>query len=151
MDKTNRIGHSTTNNTHPRRQSLRSIESRNQVKLHNAVSSTWESLTKFSRKSDTNIQKSLQSNNCRGRQQLSNELWDRLLPQTVLTLNLLRQSNIAPTVSAYQYIHGAFDYNKMQLALMACAVQIHKRSEKRGSWAFNSIDGWYICTSPEHY
>ncbi len=29
-------------------------------------------------------------------------LWDRLLPQTVLTLNLLRQSNVAPTVSAYQ-------------------------------------------------
>jgi hypothetical protein len=28
-------------------------------------------------------------------------LWDRLLPQTVLTLNLLQQSNIAPTVSAY--------------------------------------------------
>jgi hypothetical protein len=42
-------------------------------------------------------------------------LWDRLLPQTVLTLNLLQQSNIAPTVSAYQYIHGAFNYNKMAL------------------------------------
>jgi hypothetical protein len=28
-------------------------------------------------------------------------LWDRLLPQTVPTLNLLRQSNVAPTVSAY--------------------------------------------------
>ncbi len=26
-------------------------------------------------------------------------LWDRLLPQTILTLNLLRQSNVAPTVS----------------------------------------------------
>ncbi len=32
--------------------------------------------------------------------------WDRLFPQTVLTLNLLHQSNVAPTVSAYQYIHG---------------------------------------------
>jgi hypothetical protein len=38
-------------------------------------------------------------------------LWDRFLPQTILTLNLLRQSNVAPTVSAYQYVHGAFDYN----------------------------------------
>jgi hypothetical protein len=37
------------------------------------------------------------------------------LPQTVLTLNLLRQSNVAPTVLAYQYVHGAFDYNKMPL------------------------------------
>jgi hypothetical protein len=78
-------------------------------------------------------------------------LWDRLLPQTVLALNLLRQSNLAPTVSAYQYIHGAFDYNKMPLAPMGCVVQILKRSEKRGSWAFNSIDRWHLHTSPEHY
>jgi hypothetical protein len=34
---------------------------------------------------------------------------------------------------------------------MGCAVQIHKRSEKRGSWAFDSIDRWYLQTSPEHY
>ena len=60
------------------------------------------------------------------------KLWGRLLPQTVLTLNLLRQSNFTLTVTAYQYIHGTFDYNKMLLALMGCVVQIHERSEKRG-------------------
>jgi hypothetical protein len=27
-------------------------------------------------------------------------LWDKLLPQTILTLNLLHQSNVTPTVSA---------------------------------------------------
>jgi hypothetical protein len=79
------------------------------------------------------------------------KLWDRLLPQAVLTLSLLQQSNIAPTVSAYQYIHGAFDYNKMPLAPMGRAVRIHERCEKRGSWAFNLIDGWYLHTSSEHY
>ena len=78
-------------------------------------------------------------------------LWDRLLPQTVLTLNLLRQSNVAPTVSAYQYIHGTFDYNKMPLAPMGCAVQVHETNERRGTWAANSTDGWYLRTSPEHY
>jgi len=78
-------------------------------------------------------------------------LWDRLLPQAVLTLNLLRQSNVAPTVSAYQYVNGAFDYNKMPLAPMGCAVQIHENSERRRSWAANSSDGWYLRTSPEHY
>jgi hypothetical protein len=39
--------------------------------------------------------------------------WDELLPQTILTLNLLRQSNVAPNVSAYAYHHGNFDYNRM--------------------------------------
>jgi hypothetical protein len=44
------------------------------------------------------------------------QLWDKLLSQTVLTLNLLRQSNVAPTVSAYQYVHGNFDYTNTHFA-----------------------------------
>ena len=78
-------------------------------------------------------------------------LWDRLLPQTILTLNLLRQSNAVPTISAWQYVHGHFDYNKMPLAPMGCAVQLYQNSEKRTSWGANAIDGWYLQTSPEHY
>jgi len=73
------------------------------------------------------------------------------LPQTVLTLNLLRQSNVAPTVSAYQYVNGPFDYNKMPLAPMGCAVQVHENSKRRGTWAGNSTDGWHLRPSPEHY
>ncbi len=57
-------------------------------------------------------------------------LWDKLLPQTVLTLNLLRQSNVAPTVSAYQYVHGNFDYNKMPLASLGCAVQLFESRDQ---------------------
>ena len=34
-------------------------------------------------------------------------LWDRLLPQTEITLNLLRQSNATPTVSAYAHLCGS--------------------------------------------
>jgi hypothetical protein len=78
-------------------------------------------------------------------------LWDKLLPQTVLTLNLLRQSHVAPTVSAYQYVHGAFDYNKMPLAPLGCAVQLYENNSRRGTWADHSTDGWYIGTSTEHY
>ena len=37
--------------------------------------------------------------------------WDELLPQTILTLNLLRHANIAPNISAYAYHHCSFDYN----------------------------------------
>jgi hypothetical protein len=68
-------------------------------------------------------------------------LWDRLLPQAILTLNLLRQSNTVPTVSAYQYVHGNFDYNKMPLAPLGCAVQLHQSNTKQASRAENSING----------
>ena len=36
-------------------------------------------------------------------------LWDKLLPQTIHTPNLLRQSNAVPSISAYQYVRGTFD------------------------------------------
>eukprot|EP00804_Cyclotella_cryptica_P025968 CCRYP_002793-RD/>CCRYP_002793-RD protein AED:0.25 eAED:0.25 QI:0/-1/0/1/-1/1/1/0/824 len=77
--------------------------------------------------------------------------WDELLPQAVLTLNLLRQSNIAPKISAYAYHHGNFDYNRMPLAPMGCVVQFHVKPDRRKTWGEHSMDGWYIQTSPEHY
>ena len=54
-------------------------------------------------------------------------LWDRLLPQIEITLNLRRQSNATVTVSAYAHLSGPFNYNKMPLAPMGCEVQIHKK------------------------
>ncbi len=79
------------------------------------------------------------------------KLWDRLLPQTILTLNLLMQSNAVPTVSAHQYVHGQFNYNAIPLAPLGCAVQMHEAPTKSRTWAENTTDGWYIQTSPEHY
>jgi hypothetical protein len=78
-------------------------------------------------------------------------LWDKLLPQTMLKMNLLRQPNIALTVSAYQYVHGNFDYNKMPLAPLGCTVQLYESNTQRGTWAEHSTDRWYTGTSTKHY
>jgi len=78
-------------------------------------------------------------------------LWDRFLPQAKLTINLLRQSNAIPPVSAYAHLSGPFDYNNMPLASMGCAAQIHEKTDKRGTWLYHSVDGWYLSTSSEHY
>jgi hypothetical protein len=59
--------------------------------------------------------------------------WDRLLPQTEITLNLIRQSNAMLTVSAYTHLSGPFDYNKMPLAPMGCEAQIHEKTDKPGT------------------
>ena len=69
------------------------------------------------------------------------EIWDRLLPQAEVTINLLCQSNATPTVSAYTHMSGPLDYNKMPLAPLGCQVQVHKKTDKRGIWAFHSLDG----------
>ena len=34
---------------------------------------------------------------------------------------------------------------------MGCKVHVHEKPDKRGTWAFHSVDGWYLFTSPEHY
>ena len=78
-------------------------------------------------------------------------LWDRLLPQAEITINLLRQANANPTKSAYAYLCGPFDYNKMPLAPMGCRVQVHEKNDNRGTWAYHSVNGWYLFTSSENY
>eukprot|EP00984_Skeletonema_dohrnii_P002295 scaffold797_cov118-Skeletonema_dohrnii-CCMP3373.AAC.10 len=78
-------------------------------------------------------------------------LWDRLLPQAEVTLNLLRQSNATPTISAYAHLNGPFDYNRMPLAPMGVKVEVFESTTKRGTWDFHSVEGWYLNTSDEHY
>jgi hypothetical protein len=78
-------------------------------------------------------------------------LWDRLLPKTEITLNLIWKLNATPTVSAYANLSGPFDYNKMPLVPIGCKAQIHEKTNKQGTCAYHSIDGWYLFTSPEHY
>jgi hypothetical protein len=43
-------------------------------------------------------------------------LWDRLLPQAVITLNMLGTSRINPKLSAATLIYGQFDFNRAPMA-----------------------------------
>ena len=79
------------------------------------------------------------------------QLWGKLLPQAELTLNLLRQSNATPSVSAHAHLFQIFDCNRMPLAPMGCGVKIHTDAGKRGSWSPHTVDGWHLGTSPDHY
>ncbi|KAL7481342.1 hypothetical protein ACHAW6_007024 [Cyclotella cf. meneghiniana] len=78
-------------------------------------------------------------------------LWDRLLSQAEMTLNLLRQLKVAPKLSAWAYLFGPHDYDAIPLALLGCAVQVRETPGKCKSWDLHSSDGWYIETSHEHY
>jgi hypothetical protein len=43
-------------------------------------------------------------------------LWDILLPQAEITLNLMRTSGLHPQLSATAHFHGLMDYNKTAFA-----------------------------------
>jgi hypothetical protein len=37
------------------------------------------------------------------------------------------------------------------LTPMGCEAQVHEKTDKRGTWAYHLVDGWYLFTSPKHY
>jgi hypothetical protein len=39
----------------------------------------------------------------------------------------------------------------MPLAPMGCEAQVHEKTNKCGTWAYRSVDGWYLFTSTKHY
>ena len=62
--------------------------------------------------------------------------WDRLLPQTELTINLLRNSHLNPNLSAYAYIYGIFNFNATPLAPPGTKVVVHIKPDKPMSHAY---------------
>ena len=62
--------------------------------------------------------------------------WDRLLDKAELTLNLLRYSRINPSLSAWAYLFGNFDFNKSPLLPPNTRVVLHSKPTQRKSWAF---------------
>jgi hypothetical protein len=61
-------------------------------------------------------------------------LWDRLLPQAEITLNLLRSSRLHPQLSAAAHFHGLVDYNKTAFAPPGCKIISHEKPGKRRTW-----------------
>ena len=69
------------------------------------------------------------------------QLWDRLLSQIEITINLIRQSNATPKVSAYAHLIGPFDYKNMPLDPMGCDSQVHEKKDKRCTWHTTQLMG----------
>jgi hypothetical protein len=78
-------------------------------------------------------------------------LWDRLLQQAVMTLNMLRTSRINPKLSAATHIFGQYDFNKAPMAPPGTRIIAHETPSRRRTWAPYGQDGWYIGPALEHY
>jgi hypothetical protein len=69
------------------------------------------------------------------------KLWDKLLPQATITLNLLRKSRINPRMSAYARLNGHVDFNRTPLAPTGTRVVAHDKPDQRASWDPHGVDG----------
>ena len=77
--------------------------------------------------------------------------WHEILPQVLMTLNLLRTSNSTPSVSAHAHLCGQHDYNAMPLMPIGQSAEVHVRTDVRKSWGFHSEPAWYLYTSKDHH
>jgi hypothetical protein len=78
-------------------------------------------------------------------------LWDRLLPQAVMTLNMMRTSRINPKPSAETHIFGQYDFNRALMAPPGTRIIAHETPSRRRTWAPHGQDGLYIGPALEHY
>jgi hypothetical protein len=77
-------------------------------------------------------------------------LWDRLLPQAVITLNMLRTSRINPKLSATTHIYGQYDFNIAPKAPQGTRIIAHETPNRRRTWSPHGQDRWYIGPALEH-
>ena len=78
-------------------------------------------------------------------------LWDKLLPQAELTLNLLRGSRLNPKLSAWAQVNGVFDYQRTPIGPPGTRVLVHDKPDQRSTWSPHGLEAWYIGPALEYY
>jgi hypothetical protein len=78
-------------------------------------------------------------------------LWDRVLEQATITLNLLQLARRNTTMLAHQMLNGTFDYNRTPLAPPGTKIVIHEKPNQRRLWDPHGVDGWYLGPATDHY
>jgi hypothetical protein len=68
-------------------------------------------------------------------------IWDRLLPQATITLNLMRQSHFNPKVSVYAQLYGHYDFNQAPMAPPGTRIIAHEKRKQRARWDPDGVDG----------
>jgi hypothetical protein len=79
------------------------------------------------------------------------QLWDEILLQVELTLNMLCFSRWNPNTSANQEVYGSFDFNKTPLAPLKTRALIYDDPASRASWPPHETDGYYVGPASNHY
>lgn len=73
--------------------------------------------------------------------------WDYLVHKAELTLNLLRNLRVNPTLTSF----GTYNYSATPIAPAGTKVLAHINPKLRQSWGFHREDTWYVGPSLNHY
>ena len=78
-------------------------------------------------------------------------LWDLLILQMDILMNLFRKLRTVPKILTYAHHYGLRDNNAHLLAPLGCAVEYHVKPSTRASWGTRDASGFYVGVSLEHY
>ena len=78
-------------------------------------------------------------------------LWDELLPQLDMQVNILLFSNVNPNVYPWTVLNGSNDFNRHSLAPLDTEIQMLEHPDKVKTWGMKSKPGYYVGTSLDHY
>ena len=79
------------------------------------------------------------------------ELWRKLLPHAVDSLNLSQSSNLNPLPFLYTEVYGEFNYDKAPMFPTGLQLIIHEKSSQQCPWDPRGVDGWYLGPVKYHY
>jgi hypothetical protein len=79
-------------------------------------------------------------------------LWDRLLSQAEITLNLLRASRLHPQLSSASHYHGLIDYNETAFPPPQVARSLHMKSRHKDAPGQHMGSTWatWMVSWPRH-
>ena len=78
-------------------------------------------------------------------------LWDELLPQSFITLDLLQKSRTFPKISAYAHLHGMYNFDTTPLASPGVRVLLYNDPDHRLSYGVHSDEAYYLIPVLKHY
>ncbi|KAL7523489.1 hypothetical protein ACHAWF_000544, partial [Thalassiosira exigua] len=90
-------------------------------------------------------------NNPNSQESFCCRLWDELLKQAEISLNLLRTSRYDPKKLVYEVLHGPFDYNRTPLAPPGTKALVFSTPNKHLSREQHAKDAWYVGPAMAHY
>ena len=70
--------------------------------------------------------------------------WNRLIPQTQSTLNMMRPCRINPKLSADAFLEGQHDYNAIPFPPLRWSMLISEGPDQSSLWGFHAVEGYSI-------
>ena len=79
------------------------------------------------------------------------QLWSKMLPQIEDTLNMLRTSRRDNKITAYEELHGPFDWNRTPLAPLGTKGMVFVPPTNRNTFAPHCDEAFVVGRAPHHY